>query len=334
MNKFFKLSLLTLLLTISIEQSYGDCLNDQKSKDIALLHAAVNGDVEKAKELIAMNANVNVIGEYSTIYSYETTPIDNASKHGHYEIVKLLIDAGANINTHYTAINFAIKGGHDKIVKLLIDSGANIDTEVLAKTYSIQTAIMFGYYEVLKVLIEANPNLATGQFLFNLATDGSQTKILKLITEKNSKIKKSKLEQAIISGDMAAIKELAHSKIGYWGNCTPDKERALALAVLTRQTEVFNYLCDIWNVPTEPSSAENILRSVLDWVCFLDPTNFYIKYNDDVDKITQSVDQYIRINKLDVANSTTWPKKSKNSAKRLIHTLNKKNIMTPRHIKN
>lgn len=85
----------------------------------------------------------------------------------------------------------------------------------------------------------------------------------------------SDLERAIIFGDRKAVKELAPSHVGYWGSCTPDKERALALAILTKETEIFHFLCDTWNVPL----TKNILETVLDWLCFLEPTNLSLYLN-------------------------------------------------------
>jgi ankyrin repeat protein len=51
-----------------------------------------------------------------------------ASKNGYTDIVKLLIDVGANVNAQddegYTALRLASKAGHTEIVQMLREAGA------------------------------------------------------------------------------------------------------------------------------------------------------------------------------------------------------------------
>ena len=59
------------------------------------------------------------------------------SKKGYLEIVKLLIDSGADINVKdkkgRTALRYAVKNGHLEVVKYLIDKGADDLNEVLMR---------------------------------------------------------------------------------------------------------------------------------------------------------------------------------------------------------
>ena len=56
-----------------------------------------------------------------------------ASKNGHIEIVRLLLDKGAKVNEQNNrgnnALIIASINGYTEIVKLLIDNGANIDLQ-------------------------------------------------------------------------------------------------------------------------------------------------------------------------------------------------------------
>ena len=57
-----------------------------------------------------------------------------ASQNGHENVVKLLLDNGANIDTKdksgATPLWTAAQNEHDNIVKLLIDKGANVNTKI------------------------------------------------------------------------------------------------------------------------------------------------------------------------------------------------------------
>ena len=84
---------------------------------IDLINAVKGGNIEVIKYLLDKGVDVNTIGEY------ETTPLKTALK-GKYDILKLLIDNGADIpeNILENAV-YASK----KNTKLLIDSGAKTD---------------------------------------------------------------------------------------------------------------------------------------------------------------------------------------------------------------
>ena len=59
-----------------------------------------------------------------------STPLMEAAQEGHIDIVKYLINKGANIhavtNTMDTALTYACANGHTNIAELLISCGANV----------------------------------------------------------------------------------------------------------------------------------------------------------------------------------------------------------------
>jgi len=66
------------------------------------------------------------------------------AENGHSEIVKLLIESGANIHADNDyAVRWAAKNGHSEIVKLLIESGANIHTK---NDYAVRRAVFLYLY--------------------------------------------------------------------------------------------------------------------------------------------------------------------------------------------
>ena len=63
-----------------------------------------------------------------------TTSLILAAKSGHYEMVTLLIESGANVDDTrsdgYTALMCAAQNGHSECTKLFINAGASVNTLV------------------------------------------------------------------------------------------------------------------------------------------------------------------------------------------------------------
>ena len=116
----------------------------------ALTIAAINGNVELCKLLIKHNADVNAFcphicgkacmkhSEYlnrlsqhvvfpTTLTQYQSTAILEAVRHGHEEIVALLLAHGAKIHDLNLELNTAAEKGYYNICKLLIDHGASVN---------------------------------------------------------------------------------------------------------------------------------------------------------------------------------------------------------------
>jgi len=94
------------------------------------LHKAVSeGQTEIVKKLIEEGADIN------STQGVAGTPINTAAYHGQTETVKLLLDKGANVNDRndsggWTPLTNAARNGHTDVVKLLLDRGADIDSAI------------------------------------------------------------------------------------------------------------------------------------------------------------------------------------------------------------
>jgi hypothetical protein len=109
-----------------------------------VLHsAAYRGDIDVVKDLLDKGANVN---EW-----YGGTALLSASSAGHANVVKLLIERGANVNTMSdrgdSALGYAAIRGHKDVMKILIDNGANIDAAIMGLERN--SAILASYPEVV-----------------------------------------------------------------------------------------------------------------------------------------------------------------------------------------
>lgn len=98
----------------------------QTSKEIQFINASMEGNLEEIKTLLQQSIDINANNYIGTALYY-------AAKNGHYEIVKLLIEAKADLNcqsnTYYkqTPLLAAIYNNHTEIASLLIQKGANIN---------------------------------------------------------------------------------------------------------------------------------------------------------------------------------------------------------------
>jgi hypothetical protein len=101
-------------------------VNDLSSGEYgtALMAAAVAGQAENVRLLIAAGADVNA----AALSTQETPLIAVAKRHGRASIARLLIDAGAHLNcvdaTSATALHWAANRGFARLVRLLLLRGA------------------------------------------------------------------------------------------------------------------------------------------------------------------------------------------------------------------
>ena len=96
---------------------------------------------------------------------YDYTPLMIAVYKKDYDMVKYLLDKGANPNTanneNKTALMIAIANNNFDISKLLIQQGANINTKDEYGYTALMRAAMIGSYEMVKFLLENDANINT-----------------------------------------------------------------------------------------------------------------------------------------------------------------------------
>ncbi|HYO13926.1 MAG TPA: ankyrin repeat domain-containing protein [Thermoanaerobaculia bacterium] len=112
-----------------------------------LRRAASAGDLAKVKELLDKGVDANAANQYGG------TALAFACDKGHTEVVKLLLERGANPNvkdTFYnlTPIGWAAEKGHVDIIRLLLAKGAQGDDQTLVM------GLFGGRPEILKALLE------------------------------------------------------------------------------------------------------------------------------------------------------------------------------------
>ena len=107
------------------------------------------GDRARVKELLDEDPTLaNRVSEYVTYYKGSGAPLKNAAGAGHLEIVKLLLERGADPNLpeegiapHGHALYAAAANGHHEIARLLLEHGAYPNPEVESSADALSRAI-------------------------------------------------------------------------------------------------------------------------------------------------------------------------------------------------
>ncbi|HXF38797.1 MAG TPA: ankyrin repeat domain-containing protein [Blastocatellia bacterium] len=112
--------------------------------------AASIGDLERVTELLDQDPSLaNRVSEYVTYYIGSGAPLRNAAARGHIEIVKLLLERGADPNLPEEgiaprghALYSAVYNGHYEIAKLLLERGAYPNPPVESSADALSIALM------------------------------------------------------------------------------------------------------------------------------------------------------------------------------------------------
>ena len=107
----------------------------------------------------------------------DSPPIWHAAQQGHLEVVRLLIEAGADMNAkdaqyhEDTALLVAARGGHLEVVRLLVEAGADMNAANARGATALLVAAQQGHLEVVRLLIEAGADV-------NVANADGETALL------------------------------------------------------------------------------------------------------------------------------------------------------------
>ena len=122
--------------------------------------ASVKGDIDRVRALIDEDPSlVDRVNDYNSYYAGCGSALKNAAGAGHVEIVKLLLDRGADPNLPEEgiaplghALYSAVYQGHHEIARLLLERGANPDAPVESSADAVWIAIRNGDRRMLELL--------------------------------------------------------------------------------------------------------------------------------------------------------------------------------------
>jgi len=119
-------------------------------------------------------------------YSFKTRALRIASATGHTEVVRLLLDSGANMYTcGDCALQSASENGHIEVVRLLLDRGAYLHTR---RDCALRVASSNGHIEVVRLLLDRGAHFYTRSHgALRSASANRHPDVVRLLLEYGSK---------------------------------------------------------------------------------------------------------------------------------------------------
>lgn len=161
-----------------------------KPKAQPLYYACLSGLKATVSILVSQRVKINARG------GYYGTCLQVASNQGHLEIVRSLLENGADANIHYgcygNALYLASARNHFQIVQLLLKNGAEINQKDRFFCSALHIALTKGNLETVQLLLEngadANTQDANNMYVLQAASFGGNLKIVKLLIENGANI--------------------------------------------------------------------------------------------------------------------------------------------------
>ena len=148
---------------------------DQNILNKMLIKMTKEGSLKGVSMMVSKGANILARNDVALRW---------ASKNGHLEIVKYLVEQGADIHTQIDvndALIKAILNGHLEVVRYLIEHGADIHAQ---NDSALRWASHNGHLEVVKHLVEHGADVhAEDDHALRLASEHGHLDIVKYLTE-------------------------------------------------------------------------------------------------------------------------------------------------------
>ena len=128
-----------------------------------LYYACVNGRNDIAEQFLAFKPNVNVLSLSKKTMLYDMSPIHVACRTGNYQLFKILIQNGADIDhpnaKGETCFHFACKSRNLDLVIYLHQNGANINAITSLKKVPLHEACISNNDEIISYIIDNGGNV-------------------------------------------------------------------------------------------------------------------------------------------------------------------------------
>jgi ankyrin repeat protein len=173
------------LEAVQLLKKYGATIETDDSD--ALANAVSAGNYDIAEYLIANRMNIN---SYSKTHNNPKlfSAWHAASEHGYFDLIKLLLKNGADVNDKYTAMLVCYAKGSTRITKYLIDNGADVNLQQSDGTAALHIAAQNHRTENVRMLLAAgaDPGIKNdeGKTALDIAKEAGADEIEGLLNSK------------------------------------------------------------------------------------------------------------------------------------------------------
>ena len=150
----------------------------------ALMKYAGDGDVKAITALLKAGGDADFRRE-----AVGDTALMSAAAGGHLQVVRILLDAGTDVNARdrnsETALGIAAAAGHVEITRALLDAGADPNVSATFKPTALQRAASAGHLQIVRQLLaadaEVNARTPEGHNALSLAASGTHLEVVEVL---------------------------------------------------------------------------------------------------------------------------------------------------------
>lgn len=155
-KQWIYLNVTLFFLIFAVNMSFSQSRANSATTKLAELSNNLNSnDFIEISRLLKEGADVNVRNDFGA------TALIMASQAGYIEIVKILLDASADVNStskDMTALFLASQQGYTEIVGLLLGAGADVNVKNEEGLTALYKASQKGHLEIVKLLLSVDAN--------------------------------------------------------------------------------------------------------------------------------------------------------------------------------